>query len=175
MTARGLLMIEHRLIEKMLKVIKVKMEAYKNGNYDPVVVDKVVDFIKVYADRTHHGKEEDILFKKLESKNLNPKDKVIMQDLINEHVMARKKVGELVSLNSKIKNGEKSHVNEVAEIINWLGDFYPLHIAKEDKVFFPDADKYFDEAELKQMLDDYYAFDARMIHEKYQGLYDSLK
>lgn len=175
MTARGLLMIEHRLIEKMLKVIKVKMEAYKNGNYDPVVVDKVVDFIKVYADRTHHGKEEDILFKKLESKNLNSKDKVIMQDLINEHVMARKKVGELVSLNSRIKNGEKSLANEVAEIIDWLGDFYPLHIAKEDKVFFPDADKYFDEAELGQMLDDYYAFDARMIHEKYQGLYNSLK
>ena len=32
---------------------------------DPVFIDTAVDFIRTYADRCHHGKEEDLLFKAL--------------------------------------------------------------------------------------------------------------
>ena len=67
MQARGPLMIEHRLIERMLSVIKNVLGKIESENkVDPVLVDTAVDFIRIYADRTHHGKEEDILFRRTE-------------------------------------------------------------------------------------------------------------
>ncbi len=65
MKARGLLMIEHRLIEKMLLLAETKIGKMDEDTFDPVFFDQIVDFIRFYADRTHHGKEEGILFKKL--------------------------------------------------------------------------------------------------------------
>lgn len=64
MQARGPLMIEHRLIERMISIIKdVLRQIESTQKVDPVFVDTAVDFIRNYADRTHHGKEEGILFR----------------------------------------------------------------------------------------------------------------
>lgn len=58
MQARGPLMVEHRLIERMLLIIKGTLSKVgPSQEIDPVFVDIVVDFIRMYADRTHHGKE----------------------------------------------------------------------------------------------------------------------
>ena len=60
------LMIEHRLIEKMIVVIRKEIDRYESeGNINPEFIDAAVDFIHVYADKCHHGKEEDILFRDL--------------------------------------------------------------------------------------------------------------
>ena len=78
MQARAPLMIEHRLIERMLTVVGHALTlAEQTGSINPLFVDLAVDFI-TYADRTHHGKEEDILFKTLESKNLTKADRQAM-------------------------------------------------------------------------------------------------
>jgi len=62
-------MIEHRLIERMLSVFKKVLDKIESEHeVDPVFVDIAVDFIRMYADRTHHGKEEDILFRELNKK-----------------------------------------------------------------------------------------------------------
>jgi hemerythrin-like domain-containing protein len=72
MQARGPLMIEHRLIEGMIAVIQRRLDrAAQAQSIDPSFVDTAVDFIRVYADRTHHGKEEDILFRTLRQKGLS--------------------------------------------------------------------------------------------------------
>ncbi len=175
MKPRGPLMIEHRLIEKVLRVARKKAEAMSAENYDPVLIDAIVDFIKVYADRTHHGKEEDILFAQLEKKKMNAGDTLLMKELVDEHKQARQKVGEIVRLNEQFKNGKPEVVPVISEIILWLSNFYPRHIKKEDAIFFPDTDKYFSEQELETMLTDFQEFDRKMIHEKYQNLYEQLK
>ena len=56
MKPRGPLMKEHRLIEKMLALANQRVATMSAESYDPVFIDTVVDFIKTYADRTHHGK-----------------------------------------------------------------------------------------------------------------------
>ena len=102
MKPRGPLMIEHRLIEKMLIIANKELENIKkNKTVDPIFIDTFVDFIRIYIDRTHHGKEEDILFKELENKKLDDNDKKGMQELIDEHIAARKIVKELIE--AKIK------------------------------------------------------------------------
>ena len=89
MQARGLLMIEHRLIERMISVIKdVLMQIESTQEVDPVFVDTAVDFIRTYADRTHHGKEEDILFRDLSKRVLSAEDQKVMKELIEEQTSA---------------------------------------------------------------------------------------
>jgi hemerythrin-like domain-containing protein len=163
-------MIEHRLIEKLLHAAAKVAAGMNQKTYDPVLVDSIVDFIKTYADRTHHGKEEDILFHELLEREVGGDDLVMMNELIDEHKQAREKVKTIVELNERYRNGTKAVVSQIKEIILWLAEFYPVHIAKEDKRFFPESEKYFSEEELEAMLENFWAFDRNMIHEKYQSI-----
>jgi hemerythrin-like domain-containing protein len=176
MKPRGPLMIEHRLIEKMLKIISYELDIIrKEKKVNPVFIDTIVDFIRTYADRTHHGKEEDILFKKLEKKPLTVEDKNMMQDLVNEHVNSRKVVNELVEAKDQYVKGNSTSIDIITDKLTFLINFYPEHISKEDKIFFPNTEKYFSTAELDDMLNDFREFDKKMIHEKYNRLYESMK
>ena len=176
MKPRGPLMIEHRLIEKMLNVVTIELDNIKNGKkVNASLIDIVIDFIKTYADRTHHGKEEDILFKELMKKDLMASDQGMMEELIREHVEARKAVGELNSANKEYQNGDTSKTTIICEKLLFLTRFYPEHIKKEDVVFFPETEKYFSADEFEKMLDDFWEFDRKMIHEKYNKTYETLK
>ena len=74
------LMIEHRLIERMIRLLDQENTrirenigvlpefAFVNAKF----IDAAVDFIKTYADQVHHGKEEDILFTALLEKTAFP-------------------------------------------------------------------------------------------------------
>ena len=176
MQARGPLMIEHRLIERMLSIIKnvlVEIEAKKK--VDPVFVDTAVDFIRVYADRTHHGKEEDILFRELANKPLSGEDRQIMNELIEEHVFGRQTTSALVEANTRYRNGNDSALTDIVGKLRTLIGFYPKHIEKEDKAFFPASRAYFTEQEDQAMLADFYEFDRKMIHEKYESVVEELE
>lgn len=174
MKARGLLMIEHRLIEKVLIVAKQKAISTTEIDYNPIFIETIVDFIKTYADRTHHGKEENILFVELSKKKLDTEDLRIMNELIDEHKQTRAKVKEVVELNEKYKGGDRKVVPMIVDAIIWLAGFYPVHIKKEDAEFFPNAEKYFNKSELDNLLNKFYEFDRNMIHEKYQNVYKGI-
>ena len=176
MKPRGPLMVEHRLIEKMLDITSKELALIsKNGEVNPVFIDTFVDFIRTYADRTHHGKEEDILFTALGHKDMHIDDQKMMQDLINDHVISRKVVGELVAAHKKYVVGDVTSMGVIIDKLSFLLNLYPKHISKEDNIFFPNTEKYFSDEELDRMLDDFREFDRRMIHEKYRRLYESLK
>ena len=176
MQARGQLMIEHRLIERMLLVIEdVLGKIESKHRVDPVFVDIAVDFIRVYADRTHHGKEEDILFRELNNKSLTPEDRQLMKELIEEHVFGRQTTKALVEANTRYRNGDETALADIAERLQTLIEFYPRHIQKEDKVFFPSSRNYFTEEEDQAMLAEFWEFDRKMIHEKYKAVVEALE
>lgn len=176
MQARGPLMIEHRLIERMLSAIENVLSNIKSKHkVDPVFVDIAVDFIRMYADRTHHGKEEDILFRDLKNKPLSDEDRGIMNELIDEHMFGRRTTQSLVEANSRYRNGDEAALDDIAENLQTLIEFYPKHIEKEDKVFFPSSRTYFTDEEDQAMLAEFREFDQRMIHEKYASVVDELK
>ena len=56
-----------------------------------------------------------------------------------------------------------------------LCDFYPVHIAKEDRTFFAAAGAYFTDEEDQALLARYREFDRTMIHEKYGSVVESLE
>ena len=176
MQARGQLMIEHRLIERMLSVIKdILANIESNNNVDPAFVDIAVDFIRVYADRTHHGKEEDILFRELKNKPLSTDDRRVMNELIEEHVFGRQTTKALVDANTRYRNGDETALADIADKLLILVQFYPKHIEKEDKVFFPSSRTYFTDEEDQAMLAEFWEFDRKMIHEKYKSVVEGLE
>ena len=173
--ARAPLMIEHRLIERMLSVVKGELsEIESKRKVDPVFVDVAVDFIRVYADRTHHGKEEDILFRELKNKPLSADDRRIMDELLHEHVFGRQTTKALVEANTRYRNGDETALAEIADKLRTLVEFYPKHIQKKDKVFFPAARAYFTNEEDQAMLAEFWEFDRKMIHEKYKSVVERL-
>ena len=175
MQARGLLMIEHRLIERMLTIIQEKLAQLKEPRkIDPFFVDKAVDFIQTYADRTHHGKEEDILFRDLAQKDMTSEEQKVMGELIQEHVLGRKTVADLVDSKKRHFAGDDSAVGVVIEKVEFLMSFYPRHIEKEDKVFFPAMMRYFTVEAQERMLREFWEFDRNMIHRKYRDLVEEL-
>ncbi len=164
-------MIEHRLIERMIVVLRVEVDRVKkDGNPNAVVIDQIVDFIRTYADKTHHGKEEDILFRELKKKDQSEADKKMMEDLIADHVKARETTRALVAAKERYLRGDKAALDEIIARMEFLVDFYPKHIEKEDKHYFIPAMKYFSKDEQDALLREGREFDRKMIHRKYEQL-----
>jgi hemerythrin-like domain-containing protein len=169
----GPLMIEHRLIERMIDVLRIEASRIVEGKtVDPVLLDSAVDFIRTYADRTHHGKEEDILFKDLAERDLSSEDQGVMKELVNEHVYARQTVRGLVEAKERYLEGDASAIEAIVERLEALVSLYPAHIEKEDKAFFPASMKYLTRSEQDAMIEKMREFDRRMIHEKYKSVVD---
>jgi hemerythrin-like domain-containing protein len=176
MKPRGPLMIEHRLIEIMLEVVRNQISLIETKNsIDPVFIDTTVDFIRTYADRTHHGKEEDILFRELAEKSMALRDQKIMDELVDEHKYARQVVGELVQAKKHYLEGSREALRTIKEKLSLLAQFYPEHIEKEDKIFFPETEKYLSDKEQEGMLQEFWEFDRQMIHEKYRSVVEHLR
>lgn len=165
----GLLMIEHRLIERMIKVMKCELEKMRSQNKANVVfIDTAIDFIMMYADKCHHGKEEDILFKELAAKQLSAGHKKILNELIQDHAHGRVTTNNLMIAKEKYTQGVKGALPDILKSIEELTVFYPKHIEKEDRHFFLPCMDYFSKEEQQNMLDEFWEFDKKLIHEKYK-------
>ena len=165
----ALLMMEHRLIERMIAVLKTELEVMTSTNKpNLVLVDSIVDFIRTYADRTHHGKEEEILFRALEGRKLSPDHRKAMDELVSEHLFARNETKALAESKERHLQGDIGALSEMTMHMERMIRFYPSHIQKEDEGFFIPVIAYFTAREQEAMLDDFANFDRQMIHEKYE-------
>jgi hemerythrin-like domain-containing protein len=167
----GPLMIEHRLIERMIDVMSEELKIFeKEQKLDPGFVEMAVDFIRTYADRCHHGKEEDILFRELGGKKLTDEHRHTMEELVEEHRWGRKTTVRLVEANQRYMQGDRNAMPTVIDCLKSLVQFYPKHIEKEDKHFFIPCMDYFTETEQQSILREEWEFDRSLIHEKYRNM-----
>jgi hemerythrin-like domain-containing protein len=169
-------MKEHRLIERMAGPIREAVRRMQaTGEVAPVFVDATVDFIRTYADRCHHGKEEGILFRDLEDKPLAEEHRRIMDELVTEHVYARKTVARMLEGKRRFLGGDAEAVKSVMNCLGELLEFYPLHIEKEDQRFFKPAMDYFSEAQQAEMLEECREFDRTVIHDHYAEVMERME
>lgn len=165
------LMIEHRLIERMIRVIGTEITRIEQtGRVDPEFVDMAVDFVRTYTDNCHHGKEEDILFRQLMDKPLSDELKAILSELIEEHRKGRQVVSDLVKAKEEYLRGNEGAVSQVMGCLRFLVEFYPVHIEKEDRHFFLPCMNYFTPDEKDEMLSEEYEFDRNFIHYRYRTM-----
>ena len=170
------LMIEHRLIERVVALLRAEMERMSaSKQVNAAFVETAVDFFRTYADAVHHGKEEDILFDALTDKDLSSDHHDIMSGLVEEHVEVRKLVGQLLLDKERAEQGDESALNDVLAGIRVLIALYPSHVRREDQDFFRPAMDYFTEQEQTEMLAAFDEFDRRQIHAKYQRVVEDLE
>jgi hemerythrin-like domain-containing protein len=173
----GPLMIEHRLIDRMIALVAdAAARARATDAIDPVFIDAVVDFVRVYADRSHHGKEEDVLFRDLATKPLDGEDRRTMDRLIDDHKRSRRIVAEMEAANAAFRDGAPGASGTIAATLAALVDLYPGHIALEDKTFFPAAMTYLSAVEKDAMLAEMRSFDEKEpYHERYARMVGDLE
>lgn len=162
----GPLMHEHRDIERVIVLMQQENGYIASGkDPDPARIDELCAIMREFADRCHHGKEEDILFRELNKKELSPEHRRIMDDLVKDHVDAREMVQALQSAKDEFQRGNHRAVVAIQAQLEKITGLYPEHIAKEDKEFFHPCMDYFDPEEQQAMLEEYEAFEKRMNHD----------
>lgn len=121
---------EHVLIKRLLALIPVIVKDLNVAQeQDKQMILDSVDFIRSYADRYHHAKEEDILFKKFGD------DLEIIKAMLEEHQIGRghaKAVLEAVEACNNLP---------VKEHIIAYRDLLAEHIRKEDEILYPWMDR----------------------------------
>jgi hemerythrin-like domain-containing protein len=160
----------------MVKILEKELiNVKKTGKVDTNIILSVIDFFRTYADRTHHGKEEDILFRDLSKKDLSSDHKKIINKLVEDHVLARKTVAALMDAHTGVIQGNNESIKEIISNMEKLVALYPRHIYVEDKEFFYPCMEYFSREEQDNMLRDFWEFDQKMIHEKYTKIVNDLE
>lgn len=171
----GILMQEHRIIEKILNLFEVETKKISEGNrIDPIAMYISIDFIRTYADQAHHGKEENILFRELSKKDLLAEHTNTMNELMEEHKYSRGIVTKWLDANNRYSDGEDTS-QEIISYLKELTQFYPQHIKKEDEHFFIPMLDYFREDELIKMINEFGEFDKNILHWRYGKVESVLK
>jgi hemerythrin-like domain-containing protein len=128
---------EHRFIEKIVKACYVTVEEIGGGGpIDPDLLQQIVQFMRVYADRCHHGKEEALLFPALIEKGV-PATGCPISALSAEHIQGRRLVKGLADALELLRRGEPNASGAVLENLKGITGLYPNHIWKEDYLLFP--------------------------------------
>lgn len=115
---------EHVLIKRFIALIPRLIE-----NIDFETILKGVDFIRSYADKFHHAKEEEILFKYFDE-NLD-----ILKTIHEDHETGRAHVRAIVAA------VEKKDRYAIAEHLNGYKELLTEHIKKEDEILYPWMDR----------------------------------
>jgi hemerythrin-like domain-containing protein len=171
----GPLMVEHRLTDRMLDLIRQEIVTLRRGTAAVNIpfAGQVVDFFRTYVDLCHHGKEEDILFKALSGKKMSSDHRRIMDELIEEHRVARASVAGLAGAKDRCSGGDRS--SEIVAFYEKIVDLYPAHIEKEDNHFFFPCLDYLSSEEQDGMLTEMRDFDGKLFHLTYATLIEQLE
>ena len=137
-----LMMEEHQYILRMLAVVRKACYGVMQGdeiNYEDF--NKMIDFIRSYADAHHHGKEEKLLFNEMVTHLGALGNKLITHGMLVEHDMGRLFIQELVAALDRVKAGdEMSKLDVIANAISYT-HLLKRHIDKEDTVVYTFAER----------------------------------
>jgi len=119
---------EHRLIERVLDALgRICSQALREKRLDAPAATLAVRFVREFADRTHHLKEEDVVFPAIEAKGFFPGCA-----LVREHEEGRERVRLMADAIEGAARGNpeavRLFVRKARSFISFLRD----HIAKED-------------------------------------------
>lgn len=153
---------EHRLILRMIALLEKNAPRTAEGSYLnwQFYLDGI-DFIRQYADRFHHAKEEDVLFKALVDNGM-PKENSPVAAMLMEHDHGRSFVRAMESAAHEAQAGSTDTYQAIAD--NALGYAALLrdHIGKEDDILYPLAERVIPETMRTGILQGYETAEAQI-------------
>ncbi|HBG06717.1 MAG: cation-binding protein [Geobacteraceae bacterium GWC2_58_44] len=132
---------EHQLILRMLALLEKNAALTAQGSFhDYRFYLDGVDFIRNYADRFHHAKEEDILFEAL-IENGMPRENSPVAAMLMEHDLGRAFVRGMEEAAKRALNGEAGQDQAIATSARGYLELLREHISKEDDILYPLAER----------------------------------
>lgn len=159
---------DHRVIEKVLAALERLMESSVGASLE--TWRKAIDFIRNFADKCHHLKEEKIFFPALEERGI-PREGGPIGMMLTEHEEGRRYVrmmaDALLFAEEEPGPAKTTLIENARAYLRLLRD----HIRKEDEILFVLADEALTLEEQKDLLRAFEEHEAREIgpgiHEKY--------
>ena len=168
-TAVEMLEAEHRVIQKMVAGMSVLAEQLEGGEpVDVSLLESIVVFLRTFADRLHHGKEESFLFPALIRRGV-PSQGCPIGGLTMEHQKGRVMVGELADAIRGYAAGEPPARENLVKSLRALVAFYPNHIWKEDYLLFPLAGKVLTPEDQQELMDKFETVERELGLDVHEG------
>jgi len=170
---------EHDGIELMLRVMSAISGKLAYGEaLNTAHIDGILEFLSVFVDTCHHGKEEEFLFPALESAGVSREGGPIGV-LLDEHEQGRKQVARLKQFVSAHQSGDPRAAVGIQDTIKAYVDLLSGHIAKENTVLFPMADARLDAKTDAALFEAFERLERERIgvgkHEAFHALLDELQ
>lgn len=142
---------EHVLIKQWLALIPGVIEEMDlSSEAGKEVIAGGVDFMRSYADRLHHGKEEKILFGYFDEKA------EIIQAMLSDHDTGRGHVG---AIREALERGDG---DAVTARLAAFRELLSAHIKKEDEILFPWMDRSLTDSDKIALMDRFAAADGAL-------------
>ncbi len=143
---------EHEVIQQVLDCVEVLAQrAERSGELDLASARQALDFLGTFADRCHHGKEEQGLFPLLNLKGL-PKHVGPIAVMLSEHEQGRAAIRGMRDAVQQGESGAAGAARAFAAAARSYVSLLRQHIDKENGVLFPMADQMLGEPEQRSLL-----------------------
>jgi len=174
-----ILMEEHQAILRLLEVLQKISEKLNNGNQvDVGTMEKAVDFIRTFADKCHHAKEEYVLFKFMEERGM-PRHGGPIGVMLMEHDEGRGYVSKMAEAVESIKKGSSEAGKIYAENAMNFAGLLSQHIHKEDNILYPMSEQMMEEGDEEKLLEEFEKSEKERVgtgvHEKYLKILEKLE
>lgn len=161
---------EHLVIAKVVGAVSVLADRIESGkSVDVETLLGVVKFLRIFADKCHHGKEEELLFPTLANKGI-PMQGCPVGALTGEHARGRVLANELEETAKACQSGEPAAREAVVKSLRGIAALYPNHIWKEDYLLFPMTEKVLSVEEQKSLYHQFEQVEERIGHDVYHRL-----
>lgn len=169
---------EHHFIQKVVGAMAVLAEGLEmNREVEAETLQKIVEFMRTFADKCHHGKEETHLFPMLERKGV-PLRGCPLGALLHEHQRGRELVKELAEAMEAYGGGNPAARSPLLKSLRGLTDLYPNHIWKEDYLAFPMTNKILSLEEQRELYENFEMVEeaiGRDVHQRFEQFADELE
>ncbi len=178
MTPTEILKEEHKEIRRMLKILGKAAEKLKKGEeVERDVLEKILEFIRVFADECHHGKEEDLLFPAMEIAGI-PKESGPIGVMLFEHNVGREAVRGMREGIEEFFNGNENARKKITENAERYIELLESHIFKEDNILYPMADMHLSDEQQNELLEKFEEVEKSMgegVHHSFLELIENLE
>ena len=144
---------DHANINRALGVIRsICLQLMQGGEVPDEDFREIIQFVREYADKHHHGKEEKFLFPMMVKKLGPVGDKLVTHGMLVEHDLGRADVLSLeTALNEYKKNPRLELKLDILSYAMAYAHLLQLHIEKENSVVYPFAERGLSEEDFKEI------------------------
>lgn len=169
---------EHVGVSRSLQVLDAMSGHVKAGEQLPAEhFSDILEYVRVFVDACHHGKEEQVLFPAMIGAQL-PGAEEIVSDLLVEHVQGRDLVARITDASGRHTAGDSAANGELVEAIAQYSKLIHGHIRREENDCFVVANHGLSAEAQEKLNEDYERIEQEVIgegrHEALSAMLDRL-